>query len=967
MAKRTTNTKAKRSGQAQAANRRRQSQMASAAAPEPENTGLGLSPAAHDILGVGLVVVAIAMLIALVSPTEAPVTRALGEAMQLGFGAGAWLVPVSLFVYAISFFVSRSDDKSSLVPNRIAAGLALIVIAILSILSCVTPVSPDPMSVFEHQILKSAGGYVGGGIAWLLLSGLGKQVALVVLAGVIVAGVVVCGFSISELFQRAQHKLDEAHQKRVQAQEARALGFDAQEQGHFGGAAGARGGLGGGFVADAVAASEEPATTYIGGRKTSVLQRKKSDAEPTNKLDRRSRAATIVATEPAAAGQTTRLDIDGALAQGAQDNSELETAQDLAAEPKTSLLKRGLFKRRNNSEYVADASVQDAAANTASGAPADKNVDLDSVTPGKGAIVTPVPEVVVPDFLQNAAHNAASAASAGQTKRRPTKRQGRSVRSSRQKAEQAGADAQAGAENGASSVAATGAATSAATSSASGATVSAPDVNARDEALPPMSILQANAQSGSTVSTDELASTAQALQKTLDDFGVSSRVVGWTAGPSVTTFQIEMGDGERVNKIRNLEDDIALGLAARSVRIFAPIPGTSYVGIEIPNKKTLAVYLGDVLPDVKGGPLQAAFGRDSEGKPVVVDIAALPHLLVAGTTGSGKSVLLNSIVMSMLMRATPKELRLIMVDPKRVEFTFYAGLPHLYVPVVTEPRQAASALQWSVTEMERRLKVFEHYKVRDIGSYNRAVESGKLSEMENPPDTMPFFVIVIDELSDLMMVAGKDVEASIVRIAQLGRAAGIHLIVATQRPSADVVTGLIKANIDNRVALSVDNSINSRIILDQTGAEKLLGRGDMLYKLRGKRPQRAQACFVSEAEVEETVDFIKEHHESDYHEDILSAVTPGNQAGAAGAGDLEPGDDPLVWDAAQVVVDSQLGSTSGLQRKLGVGFARAGRIMDMLEQKGVVGPQMGPKPREVLLDADGLEELRQATAQYKEV
>ncbi|MDU5892584.1 MAG: DNA translocase FtsK, partial [Atopobium minutum] len=435
--------------------------------------------------------------------------------------------------------------------------------------------------------------------------------------------------------------------------------------------------------------------------------------------------------------------------------------------------------------------------------------------------------------------------------------------------------------------------------------------------------------------------------------------------PAVTTFKIEMGEGERVNKIRNLEDDIALSLAAKSVRIFAPIPGTSLVGIEIPNRTTQSVYLGDVLSHVTGGPLEAAFGRDSEGAPVVVDIAALPHLLVAGTTGSGKSVLLNSIVMTMLMRATPEELRLIMVDPKRVEFTFYAGLPHLYVPVVTEPRQATSALQWGVTEMERRLKVFEHYKVRDIKSFNKQVESGKLSEMDNPPQKMPYFVIVIDELSDLMMVAGKDVESSIVRIAQLGRAAGIHLIVATQRPSADVVTGLIKANIDNRVALSVDNSINSRIILDQTGAEKLLGRGDMLYKLRGRKPKRAQACFVSEAEVEQVVEFIKEHHESDYHEDILSAVTPGKPS--VGGAEAASDDDPLIWEAAQIVVDSQLGSTSGIQRRLKVGYARAGRIMDMLEAKGVVGPPDGSKPREVLIDADGLEELRAAESEYREV
>ena len=484
--------------------------------------------------------------------------------------------------------------------------------------------------------------------------------------------------------------------------------------------------------------------------------------------------------------------------------------------------------------------------------------------------------------------------------------------------------------------------------------------------LPPLSILRDNPDaSGSYGNEEELSATAAKLQGTLEEFGLSSRVEGWIAGPSVTTFKISMGEGERVNKIVNLEDDIALSLAAKSVRIFAPIPGTSLVGIEIPNEKPQPVFLSDVLPYATGGPLDCAFGRDSEGNPIVVDLAGLPHLLVAGTTGSGKSVLLNAIIMSMLMRATPEQVRLIMVDPKRVEFTGYAGLPHLYVPVVTEPRQAASALQWGVTEMERRLKVFEHYKVRDIKTFNKNVDGDKYADMENPPKHMPYFVIVIDELADLMMVAGKDVESSIVRIAQLGRAAGIHLIVATQRPSADVVTGLIRANIDNRVALSVDNSINSRIILDQKGAEQLLGRGDMLVKLRGKKPRRAQGCWVSDEEIEQTVKFVREQVTADYHEDILTAVVPTTPGGG------DPGaardDDPLVWEAARIVVESQLGSTSSLQRALSVGYARAGRIMDMLEAKGVVGPANGSKPREVLLDKDGLEELKVQDAAYREV
>ena len=488
-----------------------------------------------------------------------------------------------------------------------------------------------------------------------------------------------------------------------------------------------------------------------------------------------------------------------------------------------------------------------------------------------------------------------------------------------------------------------------------------------DFTLPPLSLLSSNPNSASSASTDaELERTARRLQSTLEEFGLTSRVSGWTAGPLVTTFKIEMGEGERVNKITNLQDDIQLSLASESVRIFAPIPGTSLVGIEIPNKKRQNVCLGDVLPYAQGGPLEFAIGRDSEGAPVVADLARMPHMLVAGTTGSGKSVLINAIIMSLIIRTTPEQVRLILVDPKRVEFSCYAGLPHLYVPVVTEPRQAASALQWAVTEMDRRLKVFERAGARDVKVYNKMVEDGKFADMENPPKPMPYLVIVIDELSDLMMVAGKDVEASIVRIAQLARAAGIHLVLATQRPSADVVTGLIKSNVDTRVALKVSSSIDSRVILDQTGAERLMGRGDMLFRKSGGVLRRVLGAYASDDEIENVVSFIRDQREPEYHAEILSAVAPAAAGGAATAEGMED-DDPLVWEAAQVVVDSQLGSTSGLQRRLKVGYARAGRIMDNLEQKGIVGPPDGSKPREVLLEADGLEELRAAEAAYREV
>ena len=498
----------------------------------------------------------------------------------------------------------------------------------------------------------------------------------------------------------------------------------------------------------------------------------------------------------------------------------------------------------------------------------------------------------------------------------------------------------------------------------------APDTTAAGEGaleLPPVTMLRHNPQSASSASSDsELAQTAESLQSTLAEFNLHSRVVGWISGPTVTTFKVQPGEGERVSRISSLEDDIALTLAAQSVRIFAPIPGTSLVGIEIPNRKRQNVYLGDVLPYVKGGPLELAIGRDAEGSPIVADLAKMPHLLIAGTTGSGKSVMINTIVTTLLMRTRPDDVRLIMVDPKRVELAGYNGLPHLYVPVVTEPKQAASALQWGVSEMERRLKVFERIGVRNIATFNAKQQVGAFEHYDNPPSKMPYLVIIIDELSDLMMVAGKDVEASIVRIAQLGRAAGIHLIVATQRPSSNVVTGLIKANITNRIAFNVATGIDSRVIIDQVGAEKLTGYGDMLFsKVDWGKPKRIQGCFVSDEEINEIVEFVKGQGEADYHEEILSAVAPAAMAGG-GKGHEPSDDDPLVWEAAHIVVESGLGSTSGLQRRLKVGYARAGRIMDMLEEKGIVGPPDGSKPREVLLDEEGLAELQSFEQQSRD-
>ena len=487
--------------------------------------------------------------------------------------------------------------------------------------------------------------------------------------------------------------------------------------------------------------------------------------------------------------------------------------------------------------------------------------------------------------------------------------------------------------------------------------------------LPPMNLLATGgARRGST--EEELREVAAELQGTLEDFGVMASVVGWVEGPTVTLFKVDLPSGVRVSKVTNLTDDIALALAAPGVRIFAPIPGTNYVGIEVPNRNRQMVYLPDVLAAAGPGPLQVAIGEDVEGHAIVHDLAKMPHVLIAGTTGSGKSVEVNSMIMSILMRATPAEVRFIMVDPKRVEFAPYEGIPHLYVPVVTECREASSALSWAVAEMERRLKMFSKCGVRNIITFNEKARAAQAADEaaekrgEEPPENLygepiPYIVIVIDELADLMMNVGKEVEFSISRIAQLARAAGIHLIIATQRPSTNVVTGLIKANITCRIGLTVASGIDSRVILDSTGAENLIGMGDMLLaKPEYPKPIRIQGPYIPDDEIAAVVAHLKSQGEPEYHSEILktNVVTLGDSS-PSGEGGSEA-DDPLLWEAADVVVSSDLGSTSNLQRRLKVGYARAGRIMDQLEEKGIVGPANGSRPREVLVDQMELETLK---------
>ena len=490
--------------------------------------------------------------------------------------------------------------------------------------------------------------------------------------------------------------------------------------------------------------------------------------------------------------------------------------------------------------------------------------------------------------------------------------------------------------------------------------------------LPPFDLLATSTDPEKDLATDsELQETGACLQETLEDFNIMAKVVGWVAGPTVTLFKVDLPAGVRVSRVTALEDDIALALAAPGVRIFAPIPGTNYVGIEVPNRTRQTVLLGDVIKDAAPGPLQIAIGKDVEGHCIVSDLAKMPHLLIGGTTGSGKSVSINAMIMSILMRATPSEVRFIMIDPKRVVFTPYNGIPHLYVPVVTEPKEAASALSWGVAEMERRLKVFSKVGARNIGQYNAKVQSAQAEAKaaqeagEDLPenelgDELPYIVIIIDELADLMMNVGKEVEFSISRIAQLARAAGIHLIVATQRPSTNVVTGLIKANITNRIAFNVASGIDSRVILDTPGAENLIGLGDLLLsKPEYAKPMRIQGCYVSEDEINAVVEKLRSQGEPEYHSEILSTnlITLGSCPSDASGGTCAD-DDPLIWEAAELVVSSGLGSTSNIQRRLKVGYSRAGRIMDMLEDKGVVGPPNGSKPREVLVDAMELETLK---------
>ena len=491
---------------------------------------------------------------------------------------------------------------------------------------------------------------------------------------------------------------------------------------------------------------------------------------------------------------------------------------------------------------------------------------------------------------------------------------------------------------------------------------------------PPIDLLTQGKHASVAGAEAELRESSACLLDTLDSFNIEAQIIGIVRGPSVTRFELTIPRGIKISRITALSDDIALSLGAANVRI-APIPDKVAVGIEVPNKTVNTVFIRECI----GSPafanaksrLSFAVGKDITGKPVIGDIAKMPHMLIAGTTGSGKSVCINSMLISLLYKSTPEEVRLIMVDPKMVELGNYNGIPHLLIPVVTDPKKAAGALNWAVGEMERRYKLFADHQVRNLVGYNDLMRSEK-AKAEQTEDghpeqyqVLPQIVIVIDELADLMMVAAKEVENSICRIAQKARAAGMHLVVATQRPSADVITGIMKANIPSRIAFAVASQIESRIILDTTGAEKLIGKGDMLYAPLGEgKPTRVQGCFISNEEIEAVIARIKETSTAEYSEEILEHIEQqaeqvgNNKGGSSGTNDPGDDEDELIEEAIEVIMDCRQASTSMLQRRLKLGYSRAARIIDQIEDRGIIGPSEGSKPRQILISREDWQEMK---------
>ncbi len=468
----------------------------------------------------------------------------------------------------------------------------------------------------------------------------------------------------------------------------------------------------------------------------------------------------------------------------------------------------------------------------------------------------------------------------------------------------------------------------------------------RDYVLPPSTLLNDIPPSDQSKEYSLVEKKVGILERTFESFGVDAKVVRASLGPSVTKFEVQPAVGVKVSKIVNLSDDLALALAAKDIRMEAPIPGKSLIGIEVPNSSTSTVSFRDIIESQEEHPdrlLEVPLGRSISGAVISADLAKMPHLLIAGSTGSGKSVCINGIICSLLMRAKPHEVKLMMIDPKMVELNVYNGIPHLLTPVVTNPRKAAQALQKVVEEMELRYEKFAGFGVRNITGYNEMIVQNNLTSGKNDP-TMPFIVVIVDELADLMMVASNEVEDAIIRLAQMARAAGIHMILATQRPSVDVITGIIKANVPSRIAFAVSSGTDSRTIIDSNGAEKLLGRGDMLFLPMGEnKPIRVQGAFISDQEVEQVVEFVKSQQEADYQEHMMPTEE-------VGAGAADSSQDEYYQDALELVVEMQTASVSLLQRRFRIGYNRAARLVDDLEANGIVGPSEGSKPRKVLIE-----------------
>ncbi|MFU0833204.1 MAG: Cell division protein FtsK/SpoIIIE [Oscillospiraceae bacterium] len=475
--------------------------------------------------------------------------------------------------------------------------------------------------------------------------------------------------------------------------------------------------------------------------------------------------------------------------------------------------------------------------------------------------------------------------------------------------------------------------------------------------FPPISMLETTRELSEQEAISEIQTNGRMLVDTLKSFGVQTSFVGYSRGPSVTRYELQPASGVKISKITNLADDLSMNLATAGIRIEAPIPGKAAVGIEVPNKKNTIVRMRELIESnsfaVAKSRLTVALGRDIAGGVAVADLAKMPHLLIAGATGSGKSVCINSMIISLLYKSSPADVRFLMIDPKVVELGIYNGIPHLLVPVVTDPRKAAGALSWAVNEMLKRYNIFASHNVRDLSAYNALAAQRNYKEEDGQPmEHMPQIVIIIDELADLMMAAPNEVEDSICRLAQMARAAGMHLVIATQRPSVNVITGIIKANIPSRIAFSVSSQVDSRTILDMGGAEKLLGRGDMLFSPVGsQKPIRIQGCFVSDSEIESITNYVKKAQKADYNENIAEEIERNAAAekNDSSSGTAQNSEDPMMQDAIKCVIEAGQASTSLLQRRLRLGYARAGRLIDEMEQMGVIGPRDGSKPRQVLM------------------